>query len=287
MRLIRAVIDSRHVAHEHRLAVTGISADGNDQLPDIRRGLQIGAGLHQHLSVAGDQTARGLQGIANLECRRKIPRRHAEGVHPLAVHDDTDDMVRTAQSRYVARPLDAFELDFGSARDLLQIECRALGIRRPEGQRDDRHVVDSFWLDDWLQHAQIGRQPVAVGMNGVVKAQDRIVVLDANVELHGDDRHAGAGNRIDVLDARHARQHLFGRRRNEVFDVLCRRSGERHDDIGHGDIDLRLFLTRRDQRGEDAHQQRHQRQQRRHLRSLEKAGDATGNAHHLLPGCGC
>jgi hypothetical protein len=48
--------------------------------------------------------------------------------------------------------------------------------------------------------------------------------------------------------------------------------------VGHGHVDLRLFLARRDQHGKQAQQQRHQRQQRRDLRALEKAAMRPGHA---------
>ena len=41
------------------------------------------------------------------------------------------------------------------------------------------------------------------------------------------------------------------------------RTGERDHDVGHGHVDLRLFLAWRDQHGEKAEQQGHQGQQRR------------------------
>ncbi len=62
-----------------------------------------------------------------------------------------------------------------------------------------------------------------------------------------------------MFDARHARQHLFGRPHYQRLDVFRRRTRKRHKDIRQGDIDLRLFFTRRDQRGKDAQQDRQQR----------------------------
>jgi hypothetical protein len=63
-------------------------------------------------------------------------------------------------------------------------------------------------------------------MHRVVEAHDGIVVLDANGELHGHHRQPRPRHRIDMLDSRHARQHLLGRRRHQVLDIAHRRAGE-------------------------------------------------------------
>ncbi len=116
-----------------------------------------------------------------------------------------------------------------------------------------------FGLTIGWPHAEVGRHPVAVGVDGVVEAHQRLDRIFADLVLHGDHRHAGARHRIDVLDAGDARQHLLGRPGDKVLDVLDRRPREGDEDVGHGHVDLRLFLARRDQRGEDAEQQRDQR----------------------------
>ena len=57
-----------------------------------------------------------------------------------------------------------------------------------------------------------------------------------------------------MLDAGNPRQHLLGRPGDQVFDVFGRRAGEGDEDVGHRHVDLRLFLARRDQGGEEAEQ---------------------------------
>ena len=283
-RLVGAVFNFRDVAHEHRFALARFAAYGDNQLTDIGRRFEIGAGLHQDLGIAGNEAARRLQRVAQLQRTGQILRRDAEGVHALAVHDDTNHMIRPADRRNVTCTLDALEFNLGRPRHLLQLEGRAFRVRRAESQRDDRHVVDALGLDDRLHHPEIGRQPVAIRVHGVVEADDRVVVLDADRELHGDDRHARPRYREDVLEPRQAREHLLARACHQILDVLRRRPRERDEDAGHGHVDLRLFLARRDQGGENAHQQGDQGQQRRHLRRLEGLGDTTGNTEtHSAP----
>ncbi len=155
------------------------------------------------------------------------------------------------------------------------------GVVAPEGQRDDRHVVDALRLDDWRADAEVGRNPVAVGVDGVVEAHQRLDRVFADHVLHGDHRHARTRYRVDVLDAGDARQHLLGRSRHQVFDILDGRAREGDEDVGHRHVDLRLFLARRDQRGEDAQQQRDQRNQRRQRVAQEIRRNAARDAHFI------
>jgi len=88
-----------------------------------------------------------------------------------------------------------------------------------------------------------------------------------------------------VFDPVHARQHLLGRARDQILDILGRGAWEGDQHVGHGHVDLRLLLARRDENGEDAEQEGDQRQQRRHPRFLEGGGDAAGDTevHGLKP----
>src|SRR6266581_457932 len=88
-------------------------------------------------------------------------------------------------------------------------------------------------------------------------------------------------HRVHVLDARDARQDLLGRPGHEGLDVPGRGAGKGNEDIGHGHVDLRLLLARRDQRRKDAQQQGDQCQQRGHRVAQEESGDASGNAHDV------
>ena len=65
------------------------------------------------------------------------------------------------------------------------------------------------------------------------------------------------------------RQLLLHRAGDLGLDIGAGGSGERHDDVGHGDVDLRLFLARRHQRGEQPQQQARHRQDRRERIGLE------------------
>ncbi len=111
-------------------------------------------------------------------------------------------------------------------------------------------------------------------VDGVVEAHQRLRLIFADLELHGQDGHAGARYGVNVVDAREARQHLFGRACDQRFDIPGGCAGKGHQHIGHGDINLGFFLARGDQHREDAQQQGDQRDQRGHRMTLESGGDA-------------
>ena len=123
-------------------------------------------------------------------------------------------------------------------------------------------------------------------MDGVVQAHQRLGTVLAHLVLHGEHRHAGARHGVDVLDAGNLRQHLLGRRRHQALHVLGGSAGEGDEHIRHGDVDLRLFLARRHQHGEQAEQEGDQREQRRHLRMQEGFGDTSGDTHISVRGEG-
>jgi hypothetical protein len=72
-----------------------------------------------------------------------------------------------------------------------QIVGATLRVFGPQRQRDDRHVVDALGLDDGLADPKVGRQPVAIGIELVVQADDGVGAGLADQELHGQHRHAG------------------------------------------------------------------------------------------------
>ncbi len=81
-----------------------------------------------------------------------------------------------------------------------------------------------------------------------------------------------------MLDALHLGQHLLGRAGDQVLDLHRRGAGDRDEDIGEGHVDLRLFLPRRHQDGEEPQQQPHQGQQRGDGGVLEARRDPPGDA---------
>ena len=91
-----------------------------------------------------------------------------------------------------------------------------------------------------------------------------------------------------MLDADNFGQHLFRRRAHHLFDLGGGRAGKRNEHVGEGDIDLWLFLARRNQHREYPEQQRDQNQQRGHLRlqkRLRQPSRRSERATHCASPC--
>ena len=73
-------------------------------------------------------------------------------------------------------------------------------------------------------------------------------------------------------------EHLLGRPRHHVLHVRARRAGEGDQHVGHGHVDLRLFLARRDQHGE---------QRRAAARPAPAAASARGSGRSAPGGRRC
>ena len=81
------------------------------------------------------------------------------------------------------------------------------------------------------------------------------------------------------------RQHLLQWNGDLVFDLDAAGARESHEDIGEGDVDLRLFLARRHDDGEQAQHQGRKRQQRRQFVILELTRDTSRKSQSFFHGC--
>ena len=151
----------------------------------------------------------------------------------------------------------------------------------PQSHRHDRHIVDAHRPDQRLADTESGRHEALILEDLVIQPDDRRLPWHTHLILDGEDGDAGSADRVDVLDAIDLGQFLLKRISDQVFDVVHIRTGERHDHVGHGHIDLWLFLARRDQGGGDAEQDRRDRQHRCQRRGLECACDTSGKPQPL------
>jgi Holliday junction resolvase len=161
-RLVGAVDHLGHIRQIDRLALV----DTDHQALDVGGRFYVGAGLHQHFSVAADQRARGLRSVRHLQRRLQILGCDAVRIHAVGVHDHPNHVAGTTYGGHVARAGNALEVDLGGTGHLLQFERRfgalASRIGAVEGQRDDGYVIDALGLDDGIEHTQVGRKPVLV-----------------------------------------------------------------------------------------------------------------------------
>jgi hypothetical protein len=107
-------------------------------------------------------------------------------------------------------PETRFQLGFQRMRHPRQIVRAALRVFGPQRQTDNRHIINALGFDDGLADAEVRRQPVGVGIELVVQPDDGVGARFADLELHGQHRHAGPRYRVDMLHAFDFRQHLLG-----------------------------------------------------------------------------
>jgi hypothetical protein len=276
----RAVAHGRDFLQVHRPAV----AHRDHQLGDVARIAQERPRLDLHGAVAGEEVADRRTKIGRLQCLAQVRDRHAVDREAARIDLDQDRAAGATDRRDLARSGHALQIDLDAVRDALEVERARRAVAAPQRERNDRHVVDAFRLDDRRTHAQAFRQPVGVGVDRVVQAHQRLGARHAHLELHGDDRHAGSRHREHVLDARDLREDLLRRYRDHALDVLRRGAGKGNEDVGHRDVDLGLLLARRHDHRERAQEQRDQRKQRRDLRGLEVRRDAARDAEGRLHG---
>jgi hypothetical protein len=261
---------------------TGRSAgrllQADDQFAHFPGIAQPGAGGQRDRAVLADARADlgGLVGGAERACQ--LGRGQAVAGQARGVQFHQHHALGCAEGVDIARAGHALELHFQRVRHLRQFGGAALRIVGPQGQAHHRDIVDTHRLDQRLPDAETRWQPVLVRIDLVVQAHDRIAARLADHELDGQHRHTGAAQRVDVLDALDLGELLLQREGHQVLDVRHLGADEGHEDIGESDLDLRLFLARRDQRGGNAEQQARQRQHRRQRVLLEGARDAAGEA---------
>ena len=248
------------------------------QVADLLHRQEEGAGLDQDLLVVvgqGDIVAGVIGGTQGQPQAIQID---AEAGQGLRIKEDPRHLGRRAQGVDVPGTGHPLDLLFQGVGHLAQFEGAKGLVLGPEGGGDDRHVIDALGFDQGLAHAQVGRQPVLIGIDLGVEADDGVGAVLAHLELHRDHRQAGSGDGIDMLNALHLRQHLFRRAGDQLFDFGGRGAREGNENIGEGDINLRLFLPGRHQDGEETQQQTHQGQQGGDGGVLEAGRDPPGDA---------
>ena len=124
------------------------------------------------------------------------------------------------------------------------------GSLRRERQGHDRHIVDPAPHHE--RHRYIVGNAVEVGADLLVHAEDRIVGVRPHVKPGRDQRAVIAGLGVDVLDIRDRHQDAF-ERLGHLLDGVCRPEARRGDhDVDHRNRNLRLFLARDRQQGDQS-----------------------------------
>ena len=159
---------------------------------DVFAAAEKRAGLYRHFRVVVDERARMRDGVV---CRQGLPQvveRHAETGDALRIEFDMHNLARAAYRVDIPGSRDALYFRFERVRDFQQVLGSARRIFRPQRRRDDRHIVNALGFHDGRQDAEILRAPVLVREDSVIEPDQCLGAWFADLELHGEDAHAGA-----------------------------------------------------------------------------------------------
>ncbi len=259
-----------NIAQIHRTAMIDSNDYGLEVLP---AGEQV-PGVDANLAVILGEAA-GLQaGVCGLQTACNGERRlsiciQLGGIehHPHGAWKPTDD---------------------GTLRDvgnLLQIVLNLVGdgaqlvavvVLAPQGQRENRHIVDGTRLDDRLRHAR--RNLIEVRIELAVDLDECVFLGRADQETHNHQAHSRARSGVDVFDPGDlVHEPLDGQ--SDAF-LHLRGRGSRHGcgDVQHRHQDLRIFLARDDGDREDSERQRGHHKERRQLGVEKGVRQTSGHA---------
>ena len=144
------------------------------------------------------------------------------------------------------------------------------------GQRDgdNGNVVGIDPLDQ--RRGDVRRQQCLGTADALVDAHHGFFLVHAHVELHGNLRQPLHRRGKGVVHALDLAQRAFHRRRDQAVHFGSGSAGQRVDHLRTGDQNLRVFLARRQGRGDPADREAEQHEHRCELRLDEVVGDPAG-----------
>ena len=244
----RAVAHGGDIAEEYRFTPTHT----HHQIGQVLRVFEKWAGFYRHCAITRQQITHRHARIGRLQRAAQVGDSDTTSRHAGGIDLDHDGTAGTADGAHFAGAWDALQIGLHAMRHPLQV--KSAGGLAEQRQPDDGHIIDAFGLYQRLLHAKTPWQPVCVRPHRVVQAHQRLDARHADLELHGDDGHAGLRHRHHMFGAGDLRKHLFGRRGDHLLDIPHRCARKRDENIDHGHVDLRLFFTRRHEHGKRAEQ---------------------------------
>ena len=229
---------------------------------------EVVAGLDHHLAVVAHEAARrAATTLASCSALRTSSADDAVRVHAVGVQQHAHRAPGPAERLHLARAGHALQLDLGGVRDALQLVGAALRVLAPQRQRHHRHVVDALGLDDRLDRCRRSgdtqsRFELIVSYRRTSASVCGTPTLNCTVSTAMPGRDTEYTCSMPVICASTCSAGVATSASTSRAEAPG--NGTKH--VRHGDVDLRLFLARRDRHGEQAEQERHQRQQRRELR---------------------
>ena len=102
------------------------------------------------------------QGITQIIQSNVVARRF------LRIDNDARQVAGAADGVNISCPPDAFEFGLDGMRNPFELISTGIGVFGPECQGDDRYIIDTFGFDKHRSGAKIGRNPVLVGIHGII-----------------------------------------------------------------------------------------------------------------------
>ena len=228
-------------------------------------------GIDEDMLVRAIESLRLRAGIGDAQCPGDIAggrmmRRQCVGIeqHPDLARPAADDLGAVGLGQCLELGLQFFS---NAPQTIVVDLLRTIG---PQGDDDDRHIVDLDGLDH--PGGDILGNAVGIGVELVVELDEAFLAIFTNEKAHGHHRAPRQRHRIDVLDSVDLREQLLDGRCDLAFHLLHRQTRRPDQHVGQGDDDLGLLLPRRGEQGEGAEAQGEEDQHRREL-ALQKEVD--------------
>ncbi len=140
----------RYVGHFFQIDRTA-AIDRDDEPRDIIAVGQEFPRVHRRDAILAHQRADVLHDIGRHQCPREVSSRQAVAGELLRIQLHANDALRAADRVDVACTGHALDLSLDRVRNLPRLVRAAFRILGPERQRDDRNIVDTFWLHQRLR----------------------------------------------------------------------------------------------------------------------------------------
>ncbi len=238
------------------------------------------AGLHQKLPVPGGE------GAGRQACVPPLDRpHHLEGREPVGGQPCRIETHRKLAAEPTHNP------GLGDVVPLLQLfaelapqfpERLAVVAGGPEGQGQDRHIIDGLWHHQRLTGPR--REDGPLFHHLVVELDEGLFHILANKETDRHQPHPRLAHGVDILHPRQLPHGLLEGDHHPLLHLLGGGAGKREVDVDHRHDDLGLLLPRGHQHRIDPKQKRRQNQKRCQLRVDERFSYFSGNAEffHLI-----
>jgi hypothetical protein len=236
VRLRRALGHLREIADIDRGAVMGSDQQGADLL---RRAEEC-AGSDLEVVVGFLDVADALAGVRRTDRSGELVEADPVTLQAFGQYPDLYLILRAANDKAPAGIRHLFQT-------LHHLKCNppqadVVDRMRPQGQGDDRYIIDPLRLHQWRRDARWDL--VEIRLQLVVHLDDRFAEVLADLET--DRHHAlfALGRRVHVLDTRDLAHHALQRVDRHSGDLPGRGTGVLDEHVDHRHRDLRILLPR-------------------------------------------